>query len=474
MKLHSKKYLTFCTLLIINYLIYVNNNFNLIISLDLEANLVKGKDSLNFLPYTNLWDHKGPIHFYVFGILYLITLNKISIINFMIIFVNTIICYLIFRKNLIFSKSISLSILPAIFYLYLANDKIFGNSIYYEQIIFLILIYLIYLLNNKKNLNIVPIVFALTTLFVNVVYIYVPIFLFLYFKMKKFYRFIFLSTLPYFFIALVYFITGNFKIFYYTNFIYPLTYVSERADVGFLSIFYLLKNDVGVWYLIYFLTLILIFIFISINSRIKNIFTLQNLTICYLMISSLFIPIISGKYYGHHFLFFLLFFLYYFSFLYTYQKNKIFIKFLTKFIGIIVFLSLTFNLFPTFKKNLDQVNIFKIYEYEIIANEISKKYPDAKTIFANRNIIFSNLTNLKTVNFIAFSPVYFEQLDLVSQLQKYSNKNDTAKSIISSEPDVLICGYNFEDFYNSICKNGNYFVFRDFNGSTIFIHNKFK
>jgi len=144
------------------------------------------------------------------------------------------------------------------------------------------------------------------------------------------------------------------------------------------------------------------------------------------------------------------------------------------FYRIISFSFIIFTIYPSVNADSKEINIFKEYEYELIAYELVNSYPELETIFANKNIILSNFSNLRAINYVAFTPLYFDKPDLINDLQHYALKADSIDLIINSKPDVLICGFNFKDFYESYCKGDDYFFYKDFNYSSIFINKNFQ
>ena len=474
-KIASNKYIIFLILFIFNYILYVRlNSYEIISSHDLEASFVKGrKVSFQNLPYSNVWDGKGPLFFYIYKIFDLITFNAMSIINLLVILLKTLISFLIFNNNFKQSELTSIALLPTFFYILIATNNIFGNSIYYEEIVILILIFCIFTEKKYANYAFSGILIASATLLINVTYIFLPLFLYRAYKNNKTLNFITSFTFVNLITVLIFYLNDLFEIFMYTNVIYPFAYASEKANVGLLSIFFLLKDNVSYFSFFYFVILCGLFMYFFVKDKTKFDLSVNSITTLYLILFSIFIPIISGKYYGHHYLYFLVFFLYNLSFYYRKSESNFNILQLG-FYKIISFLFIFFTVYPSFNANSREMNIFMEYEYEIIANELVESYPEVETIFANKNIIMSNFTNLIAVNYVAFTPLYFDKPELVENLQQYANNADSIDLIIKTKPDVLICGLNFKDFYETYCKSEDYFFYKDFNYSSIFINKKFQ
>lgn len=471
----SNKYIIFLILFFFNYFLYVRLNlYEIISSHDLEASFVKGrKVSFQNLPYSTVWDGKGPLFFYMYKFFDLITFNTMSLINLLVILLKTVISYLIFTNNFKQSGLTSIALLPTFFYILIATNNIFGNSIYYEEIIILLLIFCIFTEKQFDNYTISGILIASATLITNIIYIFLPIFLYRAYRNNKTLNFIASFTFVNLITMLIFYLNDLFEIFIYTNVIYPFTYVSENASVGLLSIFYLLKDNLSYFSFFYFVILCALFIYFFVTNKKKFDLDLNLITTFYLITSSIFIPIISGKYYGHHFLYFLIFFLYNFSFFYVKSDSNFSILKLN-FYRIISFSFIIFTIYPSVNADSKEINIFKEYEYELIAYELVNSYPELETIFANKNIILSNFSNLRAINYVAFTPLYFDKPDLINDLQHYALKADSIDLIINSKPDVLICGFNFKDFYESYCKGDDYFFYKDFNYSSIFINKNFQ
>tara|TARA_A100001035_G_scaffold279342_1_gene280468 strand:- start:4928 stop:6385 length:1458 start_codon:yes stop_codon:yes gene_type:complete len=474
------KYLTFLLFFILNYFLFVFQKDYSIITKDLQTLFVTSEViQKTWVPYLEVWDHKGPLYFWIYAFLDLLIFDKVMLINLYIIIFNSFFCNIIFWHNFKYNSNWVFSLLPSLFYAFVSNTFLFGKSIYYEQFIILLLI-LAY--KTQKNISSLAtgLLLGLSSLIANTAVLFIPIFIFLYPKLKDLiklatgFSIITLGSYAYFYLNKL----GS--IYLYTNYLYPFEYSANhlgvpRDNVGILSIFYLLKNDLSNLYFFSFVILCVVFLVTFFSSFFYNKISKHNLLDLLFPAIGLLIPIIAGKYFGHHFLYFIIFFLYSFS---TFYNSKLFNSFFSK---IFIVLILSFNFFffgslfiDTLKYENHKFNIFRNYEYEVISSQILNDYPKLKTIFILRNIYLADSTNLTPVNYISHTPLYIEDYQLVEKINQIRGTNESLDTIIESSPDLLVCKLYPKEFYEKYCNNTDYFSYKIFNNSEIFINNKFR
>lgn len=474
------KFLTFLLFFILSYFLFVFQKDYSIINKDLQTLFVTSEViQKTWIPYLEVWDHKGPLYFWIYAFLDLLILDKVMLINLYIILFNSYFCYIIFWNNFKYNSNWGFSLLPSLFYAFVSNTFLFGKSIYYEQFIILLLI-LAYSIQKKRSGLITGLLLGLSSLIANTAVLFLPIFIFIYPKFKDLIKlatgFLIITLSSYAF----FYLNKLESLYLYTNYLYPFEYSSNhlgvpRDDVGVLSIFYLLKNDLSNLYFFCFVILCVVFLITFFFSFFTNKILKNNILDILFPVIGLLIPIIAGKFYGHHFLYFIIFFLYSFS---TFYDSKLFKFFFSK---IFIVLILSFNFFffgslyvDTLKYENHKFNIFRNYEYEIISSQILNDYPQLQTIFITNNIYLADSTNLTPVNYISHTPLYIEDYQLVENINQIRGTNESLDTIIETKPDLLVCNLNSKYFYEKYCNNTDYFSYKVFNDSEIFINNKFR
>jgi hypothetical protein len=83
------KYLTFLLFFILNYFLFLFQKDYSIITKDLQTLFVTSEViQKTWVPYLEVWDHKGPLYFWIYAFLDLLIFDKVMLINLYIIIFN--------------------------------------------------------------------------------------------------------------------------------------------------------------------------------------------------------------------------------------------------------------------------------------------------------------------------------------------------------------------------------------------------
>ena len=415
---------------------------------DIHSYLVMSSEiDRGFLPLENQWESKGPILFYLYNIIYKLSLSNFvffKIANDLLLFILSIfiftICKFITKNNLI------ISFCSALFFILLMSQP-WAMSEYSElySLIFLGLSSYITIRNrlNRINLFAVFISLSISTLINQGTILFVFSFMIYYFYVHdiEFIRknLIYILgglVIPHIFFLGVYFYNDLIGIYIGTFIDIPLGYTSASLSsvkelVVFLRSFF--NQDIHLFVGIIFL--ISVIFLDSISNKFKNFDNPNNLFILLNIVTSLLFYFIGSHNYYHH-LFFLIFF---FSLLPTAINGKevkiafLIIISLTSVILNLKSFNASFNNFLNLDSHLENYPIYQASQM------IQKNFDDKFTVLALDYVAVLHYLDKSNFSYIIHPSNHFEPYISNTLIKNNKIREDEVNKLILEGPDVILC-----------------------------------
>ena len=424
-------YLTTITLLTQNYLL----NYE-IIDWDISSYLVASNSvASGSLPYELQWESKGPLLFYVYGIIVkFISGNFIyfKLINDLVLVAISYLLYLSVKSN---TKNI-LSVISGTFFILLFSQP-WAISAYSELycLLFIAIAYYADLkINNKKHL-LIGLCYAFSTLINQGSIIFIIPFVLKYIKEKNISNVVKFSVgflLPYIIFISLFAYQDLLDIFIATYITIPLEYTSANYSNLYELRVFLRKFFEYNSYLYFALVLVLIAIISSTKKIISSRIVSFDLTL--IVISLAFYYIGSHNYYHH-----LLFLLYFISIFLKNITNQGIIFFTTTFItlSLITLLTTTGTQSIDYLSDLDTV--YEEYPLRKLASDIDSYFTDEYDVLALEYNLVLHYLNKNNYSYIVH-PTNFLEPYIMKTLEEISYIEDHyIEKLLADQPDVVIC-----------------------------------
>ena len=426
--------------------IYLNEE---IINWDMSTFLIAGQDIVRGnMPYISQFEVKGPILFYIFGLLtYFAGKNIIivKLINDLIIFTITVILYLTVENR---TKNLKQSFFSSILFISLMSSRGLGQSGYSEiyALLFLALgLFIFFKYKFRFNFQLTGLFLSVSSLisFGSLLFV-IPILIKTYLSNNKkdVWSIILGYSIPHLFFLFLFSITSNFEYYKFAIFDLPTKSLSDRY-IPHDIVHYIFQVSEEVQFLN---ILIFLFLLIFIVVILKDYFLIL------LNASSLLIFVISGSGAVHH----LIFFAYTFCLSFYLIKNNLLINGMLVSLVLITFLGAG-RLVSNSIKNISNINnIQENYSVYQFSKELQKTYNnDNFSILAlDHHLVLYYLDVPNASYFIHPTLIVNEQIN--TYLNKYLKKDSSIESVLLSQPTIIICnealvkcafdGYSYKEF----------------------------
>lgn len=424
-------YLTTITLLTQNYLL----NYE-IIDWDISSYLVASNSVISgSLPYELQWESKGPLLFYVYGIIVkLVNGNFIyfKLINDLVLVAVSYFLYLSVKSN---TKN-TLSIISSTFFILLFSQP-WAISAYSELycLLFIAMAYYADLKINTRKYLLIGLCFALSTLINQGSIIFIIPFVLKYLKEKNISNVVKLSVgflLPYIIVISLFAYQDLLDIFIATYITIPLEYTSANYSNLYELRVFLRKFFEYNSYLYFALVIVLISIISSIKKIVSSRIVSFDLTFIAMSLAFYFIG--SHNYYHH-----LLFLLYFISIFLKNITNQGLIFFATTFmiLSLITLLTTTGNQSIDYLTNLDTV--YEEYPLRELASDIDSYFTDEYDVLALEYNLVLHYLNKNNYSYIVH-PTNFLEPYIIENLEEINYIEDNyIKKLLADQPDVVIC-----------------------------------
>jgi hypothetical protein len=424
-------YLTTITLLTQNYLL----NYE-IIDWDISSYLVASNSVINgSLPYELQWESKGPLLFYVYGIIVkLVNGNFIyfKLINDLVLVAVSYLLYLSVKSN---TKN-TLSVISSTFFILLFSQP-WAISAYSELycLLFIAFAYYADLKINTRKYLLIGLCFAFSTLINQGSIIFIIPFVLKYLKEKNISNVVKLSVgflLPYIIVISLFAYQDLLDIFIATYITIPLEYTSANYSNLYELRVFLRKFFEYNSYLYFALVIVLI----SIISSIKKITSsrIVSFDLTFIATSLAFYFIGSHNYYHH-----LLFLLYFISIFLKNITNQGIIFFATTFmiLSLITLLTTKGNQSIDYLTDLDTV--YEEYPLRELASDIDSYFTDEYDVLALEYNLVLHYLNKNNYSYIVH-PTNFLEPYIIENLEEINYiEENYIKKLLADQPDVVIC-----------------------------------
>ena len=424
-------YLTTITLLTQNYLL----NYE-IIDWDISSYLVASNSvTSGSLPYELQWESKGPLLFYVYGIIVkFVNGNFIyfKLINDLVLVAISYLLYLSVKSN---TKNI-LSVISGTFFILLFSQP-WAISAYSELycLLFIAIAYYADLKIYTRKHLLIGLCFAFSTLINQGSIIFIIPFVIKYLKEKNISNVVKLAVgflVPYIIVISLFAYQDLLDIFIATYITIPLEYTSANYSNLYELRVFLRKFFEYNSYLYFALVVVLI----SIISSIKKILSsrIVSFDLTFIAMSLAFYFIGSHNYYHH-----LLFLLYFISIFLKNVTNQGIIFFATTFmiLSLITLLTTTGNQSIDYLIDLDTV--YEEYPLRELASDIDSYFTDEYDVLALEYNLVLHYLNKNNYSYIVH-PTNFLEPYIIKTLEEINYiENNYIEKLLTDQPDVVIC-----------------------------------
>lgn len=413
----------------------------------LVSSLEIGKGNL---PYENQWESKGPVLYYVYYLLILLSNSNLVIFKLFCDFIIFIISLNIFfiSKNR-FGNILNSFFASLTFILFMSFD---WASIEYSEIFVLLFLSYCYLFlsnqNEKKYLIFLSGLFLSISTLINQgsgLFI-VPLIFCLLVRQKKVNIlskentfFVFGLVVPHLIFLLIYLFNDLFDVYIATLFKIPLSYT--ETEFQFIKEFLVFIRSIyerePLLYVLLFMVLIALLKKLYedlIDKEKKFIFTFEMSIIISFLIS-IFLFFIAAKGYYHH----LIFFLFFTSCLIIFIKNKKH-NFVIYSLILLSLMNISFHSFGKSYINLvDIKNTYESYPLKQLSNQIKEEMNDSFTIFALDHVLLLYYLDIKNLSYIIHPSNHFEPFINQHLIPIGKVQNNNVDKLLTSEPDLVVC-----------------------------------
>lgn len=424
-------YLTSITLLTQNYLL----NYE-IIDWDIPSYLVASNSVISgSLPYELQWESKGPLLFYIYGIIVkLVSGNYIffKLFNDLVLVAISYFLYLSVKSN---TKN-TLSIISSTFFILLFSQPWALSA--YSELYCLLFISIAYYsdlkINTRKHL-LIGFCFAFSTLINQGSIIFIIPFVFKYLKEKKILNVVQLSfgfLLPYLIVISLFANQNLLDIFIATYITIPLEYTSANYSNLYELKVFLRKFFEYNSYLYFALFVVLISITFSIKKILSSKIISFDLS---LIIMSLAFYFIGSHNYYHH----LLFLLYFISIFLKNITNLGIIFFATTFI-ILSLITLLNTIGYQSVDNLTNLNsIYEEYPLKELASDIDYYFNDDYDVLALEYNLVLHYLNKNNFSYIVHPTNFLEPYIMKTLEETNYIESNYIEKLLANQPEVVIC-----------------------------------
>lgn len=458
-KINSKNYL-FIYLFLITVLLLATQNVNLnyeSIDWDIHSYLVASQEiSRGHLPLETQWESKGPLLFYIYNFINIITAKnyfffKISN-DFILLFIVLLLSGIIKEKT---NSSLKGYFVSALYVLLMSKN--FGNLEYSElySLLFIAISYLIYLKNenNKYTPFFVAFFISLSTL-VNqgtVLFVIPYILNLIYKKTRTFAFFHDISTsfagfiVPHLFFLVIYSINNLLDIYYATFVTIPLGYIGESFNVlNELVVF--LRSYFNFNFLIYFAIICIgvLFFLEKVNSRVTDNSLINNDFLNNLFIlTSIFFYIIGSHGFEHH-LIFLVFFVSIMVSQLERKSTNIFIGFL---ISISALSSFQSSFYSSYDNLVNYDETYNNYPLLKLSSQIDSYFDSEYTVLALDYVLLLYYLDKPNFSYIVHPTNHYADFITKELVELNLIEENNIDELICyqredcEEPDVIICSH---------------------------------
>lgn len=466
----SKYYFILFVILLISIFfqqIYLNKE---VIGWEISTFLTMGQDIFRgYLPYENQLDVKGPLIFYIYSIVDLISNDDyryVKLINDLFIFTLTLILFL--TVNL--KNNIGKSVIASLLFISLLSIEYFGEISYSEQLSLIPIAIGIYLYEreNVKKVFLIGILFSFSTLINHGTLIFFLSFLVLLLKFNKdnILKFLIGFSIPHITFLILYLINDLLKIYLIANIQIPLNYSArpllERINgffSGFIGIFIGIYNFNKLLSFVCFLVLIsIIYTFFSSKNHNSNEPSFYSLK--YLLFGGFLHIFLAGPAPNHF-----IFLIYFFCLSIVRVKNSFSNNFL---IPLTLMMTVTL-LFDIGKQSIENITHFDTIEENYVLMEIAEDLINTYNVDSNSTILaldhhlilyYLDKPNLAYVNHPTL--LFLNEVNIFDNPEN-KTKEDIFNELLSKQPDFILCNSSLYFFcreienYNKI--NQDYEIF---------------
>ena len=442
-KKSSNKYKNLLIFLIYLLVDVITQNYYLnfeTITWDTASYLVASQDiSLGYIPFESSWESKGPLIYYIYYFLKLISLNNyvvFRLINDLLLFVIALIIFsIIYLKN----NTYSISLVSGLFFLGLVS-KDWYISEFTEIYCILILSICIYLKEKNSYIYIIPFLLSINSLINqgSILFIF-PFFWWIFSRnyKEKFYKdtkyFLIYLTLPQVIVMSFYYKIGLLKIYLANYITIPINYSGKSESTLFellnwLSEFHQYSNLL----IIALITIFAVFTFENITflKKFVNDFYFQCL-----IISILYYFIGSHNFYHH------LFYFIFFSCFFIEKIRNIEFKILITILILLGVSVVTINTFRTSYNNLIDIeetqNNYPLYQ---LSNEIDSFFTNKNyTVLALDYVLVLNYLEKQNFSYIIHPTNHYEDYIQQPLIELGVIEVNNIEKLIEQRPDVILC-----------------------------------
>tara|TARA_Y100000591_G_scaffold308030_1_gene307989 strand:- start:599 stop:1990 length:1392 start_codon:yes stop_codon:yes gene_type:complete len=432
MKSKYKKIISLSTILVFHIIfqsIYLNDE---IINWDMSTFLIAGQEvTRGNIPYVNQFEVKGPILFYLYGLIILIVgknLILVKLVNDLIIYCIVLLLYLTVEKK---SNNLRLSFFSGILFVSLMSSRGLGQSGYSEiyALFFIALSIYLYLATQiKLKLQLSGFFLSISSLIsLGSVIFALPFLVITYLNegIKKCWLIIFGYSIPHLFFLFLYLFLGKFKFYKFALFDLPTKYLSDSfIQHDIIHYVYQVSEEIEFFNLLMFL-----FLFIFLFIVIKDYFLL------FLNICSIFIFFVSTFGAVHY----LIFFAYTFCLSFYLIKNKFLINSLLTSLIFVVALGSSKLVINSLNNISNVSNIQENYAVYQFSQELNKDNlnQDFSVLALDYHLVLFYLDKPNASYFIHPTLIFNEQIN--SHLKYYLKLDSSFETVLTSRPNYIIC-----------------------------------